>query len=253
MIDCTSAIDILWRSLLHCVSAQPCDCILLSGGIDTSLVALAAVKKGVKPLAVTVYSSFGLPRDLPYAIHVAHVLGLEHVLVEVDSGTACRLLKVIQRCVGRYDYIEYRNDVVFLAGLVRAQREGCKCIYTGDGGDELLAGYRFMLLEDEARIDELRLEYARRGRYPGLELAECIGIEAYAPLLCDEVIEAAMLMRASCLRSNRDPWEGKHPARVILEQHGLGWVAWRVKTPAESGAGTSKLGEKDLRVLSSIC
>ncbi len=244
-LECIAAFEILAARLQRCIAAKPCDCILLSGGVDTSVVALVAHSLGLLRYAITVYYVEGLPRDLPYAMHVSKVLGLRHRIVAVEPEDVRPLAEAAARCVARRDHIELRNDIVFLAGLLEAKRLGCRCVYTGDGGDELFGGYKFMLTLGSSELRDARIRMGVAGRYPGLELAECIGVDAYAPLLCDEVVEAALFIGEECLRVESDPWEGKRPLRWLLRAYGL-HVAWRPKTPAEAGGGTEKLGARDL-------
>ncbi len=228
-------------------AARGCDCIALSGGVDTSVVALAARLVGQRLRGFTSYYTHGTPRDLPYARHVAGVLGIELHEAQVDNGYISSRAGLVARCTGRRDHVELRNDVVFLRTLEEARAAGCRCILLGDGGDEVFAGYSFMLLLGSRELREAIIRMATRGRYPGLELAGCIGLEARAPLLSDEAVEAALSVPVECLRGPLNT--GKWLLRLILAGHGLRLVAERPKTPAEAGAGTEKLGRRRLEQL----
>lgn len=240
----------LFYKLVEYVRAARCDCIALSGGIDTSLVALAARTAGLELHAVTVYYSNGLPRDLWYAVSLAKTLNLQHEILEINDDYIASRARMIIECTGRSDYIEVRNDAVFLAALEWSATHSCRCLFTGDGGDELLAGYTFLrtLRGNELRRAQYRLGVA--GRYPALELADCIGVKVEAPLLYDEVISIAVSTPTCCLLG--DSLEGKHIARLVLEDAGLEWLAWRPKTPAEAGAGTDILTRDALEALTGM-
>ncbi len=239
--------ELLLRALVRYARSTRCDCLLLSGGVDTTLVALAARLAGLSPRAYTAYYAGGLPRDLPYAAYVARLLGLEHVVVGFDDGYVRSRAPLVVACTGRRDYVELRNDVATLRALEEAARDGCRCVYLGEGGDELLLGYAFHRLMGADELREAVLRHGVRGRYPGLELAECVGVEAHAPLLSDEVLELAL----AAVPLNAQP-PGKNVARLVLSAHGLYLVAERPKTPAEAGAGTDALGRAELERLTGM-
>ena len=222
----------------------------MSGGLDTTLVGLAARLAGLRLRAVTVYYAGGLPRDLAYALYAARVLGFEHHLLLVDDGYISSRLGLVLGCTGRREVIEARNDVVFLAALEWSAENNCKCIYTGDGGDELFAGYTFLRVLDSRELVEAILRLGARGRYPALELGDCIGVRVEAPLLNDEVLEAVLEAPVECIRG----WllEGKGVIREILERHGLYLIASRLKTPAEEGAGTSSITPEHIERLTGV-
>jgi asparagine synthase (glutamine-hydrolysing) len=249
-LPCSYFEEKVFDAVRRAVRGAGCDCVALSGGIDTSVVALAARLEGLAPTGVTVFYSNGLPRDLPYADTVARVLGLRHVVVEIGDSYVASRAEFIVGCTGRRDYIELRNDAVFLAALEEAKKLGCRCMLLGDGGDEVFAGYRFMLTLADRELKQMILGMAVRGRYPGLELAECIGVDAVAPLLSDEVLEYVLAAPTECLRRRVD--EGKELLRGILRRYGLVAAAERPKTPAEQGAGTDVLTKEVLEEITGV-
>lgn len=64
---------------------NPADCILLSGGLDTSIVALNAHRYS-NPAAVTV--CLGQAPDERFAKLIAQRFGLEHTVVRIDERDA---------------------------------------------------------------------------------------------------------------------------------------------------------------------
>ncbi len=249
-LPCSSVAELLLDSVTRFVRSTGCDCIALSGGIDTSFVALAAHLARVRLRGVTVYYTGGLPRDLHYAGFVARRLGISHEYIAIDDEFIASRSQVILGCTRRRDHIELRNDAIFLAAIEWSLENNCRCLLTGDGGDELFAGYTFLRILDSKSLRKAILKLGVRGRYPALELAECMGARVEAPLLNDEVIEAAAYTPTECIRG----WmlEGKHPLRIILEKHGLHLIATRTKIPAESGAGTDTLDRTTLEAITGL-
>lgn len=239
-LPCSTVARLLRRSLLRVLGETRCDCIALSGGIDTSLIAVLAVQLGLRLRAYTSLYLRGVPRDLPYADHLGKALGLNVTHVLVDDEYIENKIGLVKRCVGvEDDYIELRNDIVFYSVLEEARRDGCRCIYTGSGGDEVFAGYGFMVYKDSRELEELTARYALHGRYPELIIGKCLGINVVAPYLTGEVLGVALKTPVECLRDHR--MRGKEILRSLLVEEGFSIIAGRVKTPAEAGAGTDKL------------
>ena len=251
--DCETLIERLADILGRAVESCGCSCIALSGGLDTTAIAAVARARGLPLRGYLAYYTGGLPRDLPYALYTARVLGVELRLVPVDDAYIAERAGRVLECIGvsgDAESVELRNDIVFLAAVEAAARDGCNCIILGDGGDELLAGYTYLrsLEGDRLRGEILRLGV--RGRYPGRDLAECIGVTPCTPYLSDELIEAVLNAPVECLRD--ETMRGKEPLRTILLRAGLRIVAEREKTPAEMGAGTDVLNAARLREVTGL-
>jgi len=139
--------DALEEAVFHSVRARlvsdvPLGCFL-SGGVDSALVAAAAVEAGGRPLAVT--ARFEPPFDeTPVARRTAQALALEHRLA--DCG-ADEMLGLMPR------WVQVAGDPLADPSLAptwlvsREARRELTVALSGDGGDEMLSGYprlRFM-------------------------------------------------------------------------------------------------------------
>jgi asparagine synthase (glutamine-hydrolysing) len=110
----------------------------LSGGLDSGLVAACAVEGG-GPLRAYTAAFPGDPADeSAAAAGTAARLGLTHRRLELGGG----LLDDFEDVVAAMDQPLGLLSAVPLFRLARAASgEGLKCVLTGDGGDEVFAGY----------------------------------------------------------------------------------------------------------------
>jgi asparagine synthase (glutamine-hydrolysing) len=110
----------------------------LSGGLDSSIVvALMAEQIG----KVKTYS-VGFTEDefdeLPHAREVARRFGTDHCEIRLTADVA----KVLPTLVWHYDQPFGDSSMIPTYYVARAASEHVKVILSGDGGDELFAGYR---------------------------------------------------------------------------------------------------------------
>ena len=242
-LDCEVFEYRILNLLRRFVRENACDCIALSGGIDTSTIAAIAKLEGLDLRGFYAYFVDGIPRDLIYVNRLAKELNIPMTFIPMTIDYVKNVLRDVYECVKDGVYhelcIELRNDIVFYTVLKAAKDAGCRCVYTGSGGDELFAGYSFMTWLPENELESYRERWALYGRYPELVISRCIGIKVVAPYLSKEVIEEALKAPTMCVRG--ELFEGKRILRNILKRLGIDYIAERVKTPAEAGAGTDSI------------
>jgi asparagine synthase (glutamine-hydrolysing) len=115
--------------------------ILLSGGIDSSLIAEAAVRQG--NLSTAYFLDFGEPGFSEYAAArtVAHRLGLPLMRVALTPDALPDFLDLVRHA----DAPLGDSSAVAVWQLSRFAAKGSKVVLSGDGGDELFAGYQTYL------------------------------------------------------------------------------------------------------------
>ncbi|MDW8246344.1 MAG: asparagine synthase (glutamine-hydrolyzing) [Sandaracinaceae bacterium] len=125
---------------------------LLSGGIDSStVVAIMARELGGRFRTYTV--GFGRADDeFPYARLVAERYGTEHTEIRLDENLEQRVERTF-RCYGE-PFAD--SSAVPTVAVYEAVSRHAKVVLTGDGGDELFAGYG---------------RYQQAARWPKLSLA----------------------------------------------------------------------------------
>ncbi len=226
------------RELSSIVSreASRCDCTLLSGGIDTTFVVLSHPRK-TRLTAITV--DLGGP-DAYYARLVASRLGLRHILRSPGIESFARAVDKVVEMLRIIDPVEVAADAVHIISLETAGSEGCRCVLTGDGGDELFLGYDFLLGLPESKIREWLDRVIASAWLPTVWIGRKLGLEVVAPLYSDEAKELVKHLPLDCL-IDRSRGYGKLLLRALIAYAGLEEVAWRRKDPVTRGSGSLRL------------
>jgi asparagine synthase (glutamine-hydrolysing) len=114
--------------------------VLLSGGIDSALVAAMAVESGVNTPCFTVgYEDETTACEIDDAAHTAKVLGLPHHVVRVDHE---QLWQALEAAVKATEEPLVTTSVLPMWYLCKRAREDVTVVLTGQGSDELLGGYK---------------------------------------------------------------------------------------------------------------
>lgn len=229
----------LRRILDRAVERNRAPCILLSGGLDTSILA-AIASRHFSLKAITVAFDSAEAPDLRFAKQVAAHLGLEHSIHRFNWAEVLEAIPEVIKVMRTFDPMEVRNDVAVFIALKHAKANNLTATVTGDGCDELFAGYSFVFEYDTERI---RLELEKMWKamaFASVPMATALGMEAKLPFLDPEVQSFAMKLDPTYLVRDQ---EGRRQGKWILRKAFEGTlpheVIWRVKTPIESGTGTS--------------
>lgn len=237
-IDCMNISKILAKVVSEEMLSRMCDCIIMSGGIDTSYIATIARKILNQSLRGVIVGLEGtVARDMFWGSAVARALGIEviHRVYSIDD--ALRATDFVVDIMDTFDPVEVRNDVSVYIALEEASRMGCRCVYTGDAGDELFAGYPYMHLY---RLDELGKyieDLSSYMEFSSIEIGRKLGIEVFPPLASRRVIEIAIEIPPECKVSYQSTARGKEILRTFLEDLSIP-SSRRAKDPIESGSGS---------------
>lgn len=231
----------LVQALESSVNRHPAEGLLLSGGLDTSVLAALAARRQ-KPYCLTVAWRGAPAPDIEYAKKAAARFYLNHAVhyfgeEQLESG-----LQAVVPVLGTFDPMEIRNSVACYIGLQAAREKGLSSVMTGDGGDELLAGYSFLF---DLTPDKLAAELAKMWSnmsFSSLSLAKHLGIEVSLPFLDSEFKSLAMRLDPGLLiEKHNGQTYGKWILRRAFESILFSDLVWRVKAPLEVGCGTTAL------------
>jgi asparagine synthase (glutamine-hydrolysing) len=215
--------------------------ILLSGGLDTSiLVAIASKSASLK--AFTVALEDAPAPDVQYAASMASRLELEHVIHYFKNDELYDAIRVVVKTIRSFDPMEIRNSIVVYVGLRVSKEHGIRTVMTGDGCDELFAGYSFLFELEKEQLDLELQKLWNVMQFSSIELAKALGITAKLPYLDPDLKSFAMKIDSSYkVRDEKGMKWGKWIVRKAFESILPEEIVWRVKTPIECGSGTSML------------
>jgi asparagine synthase (glutamine-hydrolysing) len=217
------------------------DSILLSGGLDTSIV--AAVARSLKKIhAYTVALKDAPAPDLEYARLVAEKLSIPHRVYVFTNEEIEEHLKHVVKVLKCFDPMEIRNSVAVFIGLKKIKEEGFKDVMTGDASDELFGGYSFVYKLSLEKMRESLSNLWHVMQFSSIPLAKALGMEAKIPFLHPAVKEFAMKLDTSFLVGQRaGMMYGKYILRKAFESLLPERIVWREKIPIECGCGTTIL------------
>lgn len=214
------------------------DAVLLSGGPDSSVAAAAAA--GLWTQAFCVATPEG--PDPPYAAAAADALGLRLEVVTVGLADVLDRIPDVADALRTFDPMELRNAAVQWIALEAAADAGASTVLTGDGADELFAGYSFMARMDPTDLDAYRERLRETMSFAAPRMAPAHGLEARSPFLGEAVREAsADLDHRDLVGEHADRTWGKWVLREAFRDVLPAPVLWRRKDPLEVGAGTDQL------------
>jgi asparagine synthase (glutamine-hydrolysing) len=217
--------------------------VLLSGGLDSSIVAAIAARdaarRGVRLRSFAVGVD-GSP-DLLAARTVAEALDLEHHERVYTADEAYEALDDAVRIIEHFDPALVRSAVPNHLVAELAARH-VKVVLTGEGADELFAGYDYLR---EVQPDDLEAELLRsvKGLHQlNLQRADrtsmAHGLEARVPFLDLDVIAVAARVPVTW----KLPGEHGEEKRLLREAF-AGWlpdeILWRRKAQFGDGSGAA--------------
>ncbi|MHB8111556.1 MAG: asparagine synthase C-terminal domain-containing protein, partial [Syntrophorhabdaceae bacterium] len=210
------------------------ECILFSGGLDSSIAAaLSGCKTGI---IVTLGDE---APDLEHARKVAASLGMKLIHRKVSAEDALKALPDVIRILQSFDPA-IPNDMTVFFGLEEARARGFRSVMTGDGSDELFGGYPYMAslgnLNGYIRhlADIMSFNSELLGRHFNLDIIQ--------PFLDPQIVEMALNIDPALKIRHYDEecvgkWILRYAVQDILPEDEI----WQDKRPLETGSGMTEL------------
>lgn len=216
------------------------DSLALSGGLDSSILASCIGDEKIKTFALIAkdFSS----TDLVYAQLIAKTKHLQLDVITPDTGELLSAIEQTIKILKVFNPIEIRNNVVIYLTMKTAKESGCKSIMTGDGADELFAGYNFFKRLSGKELDKDLERIWSIMHYPSLSIAQSIGIALHTPFLDEKVSEYAKKIPSNLkIHEENGKKYGKWILRKAFENSLPNSIVWREKAAMQDGSGTSGL------------
>jgi len=229
------------RSVLEEITMQ-CDAnwIAFSGGLDSSI--LAQIKKKSNLNAVTIIAKDFLASDLQYSQIVAKHIGIPLELKYVNIDEMLSAVENTIKILKNFNDIEIRNSIVPYLYLNILKEKNVTKVITGDGADEIFAGYNFLVEKDH---NELKDELKRMKdvmHFTSQKIANELGISIQMPFIDENIINVVEALPISLLINQKnDERFGKWILRKAFENDLPSSIIWRKKTAMQDGSGTASL------------
>lgn len=222
--------------------------VLFSGGIDSVVVARALQMAGIAIQCYCVGKSESL--DMKMAPQAADALGLPLKTLALESELSEGLLKEIVRAIELAGPIQVEAAIPMYLAARMCSQDGIKVMFTGQGADELFAGYSwyndvvydfgYPVLQSKMWEDIQALYQDTLEREDRMAMAH--GIELRAPFLDGDLMRFVMQIAPTMkIHRNRDPLR-KRLHRELARLLGIPEsVAFREKVRAQDGTGVRGL------------
>lgn len=228
----------------HLMSDVPVGAFL-SGGLDSSVIAALAARR--LPQLHTFSVGVAGSTDLQAARTVAEHIGSTHHEYEITAAEIRACLPEIVRTLESFDQDLVRSAIptYFCARLAS---DHVKVILTGEGADELFAGYAYhrdiadpAVLHQELRRSIATLHNVNLQRVDRLTMLH--GVEARVPFLDTAFIELALSVPADVKLARHadgtvtEKWILRRACEDLVPTP----IAWRTKQQFDEGSGTLDL------------
>lgn len=224
----------LKRKLIESVRENTATGLLFSGGLDSAI--LAAINTRLKAITVNLEAK---GEDIGYAGSAARFLSLEHHKRSVDVDEAIDSIPQVIRTLRSFDPA-IPNDIVVYFGLQTAKKLGIEEVMTGDGSDEIFAGYSYM--QEMEDLENYIRRISQQMQFSSNRLGKFFNIKISQPFLNREVIDFAHTIPAELkIRDESGTLTGKWILRQAFEDSLPPEIVWQNKRPLEIGSGMSHL------------
>jgi len=229
------------RMILEEITSR-CDAswIAFSGGLDSSILGYIKKEQGLS--AITIIAKDFLGTDLEYSQIVSRHINIPLELKYVNIDEILDAVKNTIKILKNFNDIEIRNSIVSYLYLHALKEKNVKKVITGDGADEIFAGYNFLIKKDH---DELQDELKRMKKimhFTSEKIAHELGISVQMPYVDEDIIKLAETLPIEQLVNQRNGTKfGKWVLRKAFENDLPQNVIWREKTPMQNGSGTNGL------------
>ena len=230
----------LYQILEEVCNSCESELIALSGGLDSSI--LSHFLKGKKVEGIAIISEDFVSTDLTYCQRISKETDIPLTIYNSSTSEILEAVENTIKILKNFNDIEIRNNVVMYLAIKWAKDNNKKSIITGDGADELFAGYNFLVNKPEKELESEIKRVCSVMHFPTQKIGKYLGIKIESPFLNQKVIEMANHIPSNLkVKEENGVRYGKWILRKTIEKHIPEQIAWRKKSPMQEGAGTAGL------------
>ena len=186
---------------------------LLSGGVDSSLIA-SLVAKEMREAGGPKLKTFSVgmegSQDLAYARKVADWIDSDHHEIVLGPNDFLDAIPIVIRTIESYDTTTVRASVGnWLVAREVARQSDCKVVFNGDGSDEVFGSYLYFYNAPhdsgyEEEVSRLLGEIHSFDVLRSDRTISCHGLEPRTPFLDKQFVNVARSIATEWLRPQRD-------------------------------------------------
>ncbi len=229
------------RELLEDITSQcDADWIAFSGGLDSSI--LGQIKKEQNLNAITIITKDFLGTDLEYSQIMGKHIGAHLELKYVSINEMLDAIKSTIKILKNFNDIEIRNSIVSYIYLNTLKEKNVKKVITGDGADEIFAGYNFLIKKNHTELQTELRRMKEIMHFTSKKIASELGILVQLPYIDENIINLVETLPIEHLVNQKNGIKfGKWVLRKAFENDLPSSIIWRKKTPIQDGSGTTGL------------
>jgi len=230
----------LYETLKESCESCKSNSIAMSGGLDSTIIAYFLKER--KPNTVAIIAKDFVASDLTYCQRVSREFNIPLTINQVSTTDILNAIEETIKILGNFNDIEIRNNVVMYLSIKWAKEQNSSGIITGDGADELFAGYSFLVNKSEEELEKEIQRVCSVMHFPTQEIGKALGIVVESPFLDKKIIELAKTIPTNLkVRDEKTKRYGKWILRKTFEKNIPMQIAWREKSPMQDGSGTAGL------------
>lgn len=230
----------LYETLKESCESCKSNSIAISGGLDSTIIAYFLKER--KPNTVAIIAKDFVASDLTYCQRVSREFNIPLTINQVSTTDILNATEETIKILGNFNDIEIRNNVVMYLSIKWAKEQNSSGIITGDGADELFAGYSFLVNKSEEELEKEIQRVCSVMHFPTQEIGKALGIAVESPFLDKKIIELAKTIPSNLkVRDEKTKRYGKWILRKTFEKNIPMQIAWREKSPMQDGSGTAGL------------
>jgi asparagine synthase (glutamine-hydrolysing) len=220
--------------------------VWLSGGLDSSII--AALLKEFTDKVYTYSVGFENSPDLLSARKVADYLGTKHTEYRLDADELFFSIPRVIYCLESFDAPLVRSSLGNM--IVSKISSDSDVVFSGEGGDELFAGYNYFLEFNSSKLIQQELIKSINSLHNTAlqrvdRTANAYSVNTKLPILDDGLLDFVLRISPE-MKVRKDKNTGKYILRKVASGYLPEDITWRAKDKFWEGSGIENTLERKI-------